>query len=463
MLTYTFDPQSKTCLYEHLYNCIKEDILSGKLKSGERLPSKRTLARHLKLSVITVENAYAQLAAEGYIYSIEKRGYYVDSIEEVSPAPVNHTSEITPFEEKKYFMDLKSNSISEENFPYLTLSRLMRTVISEQQGILNPIPYNGAKELRDAIADYLYHFRGMSVNSEQIIVGAGTEYLYNIIIQLLGRDKVYAVENPGYSKISKIYELNNIDFRHVDIDTHGLSINRLLERETQVVHISPSHHYPTGIVMPIRRRQELLRWANEKEGRYILEDDYDSEFRFTGRPIQPLLNIDTNGRVIYMNTFSKSIAPAIRVSYMILPPKLLEKYRKTMSFYTCSVPAFEQHMLAKFISGGHFEQHINRMKTLYRSKRNAVISAIQQSAFAKRATIMESHSGLHFLLRIVTRFSDREATERAANEGIRLAFLSEYIFGRDPGIEHVLVVNYSGIDIKKLPEAIRRLERVFEK
>lgn len=213
--------------------------------------------------------------------------------------------------------------------------------------------------------------------------------------------------------------------------------------------------------MPIKRRQELLRWADEREGRYIIEDDYDSEFRFTGRPIQPLLSIDEGGRVIFMNTFSKSIAPAIRISYMVLPVKLLEKYRETMSFYSCAVPSFDQYMLAKFIREGYFEQHINRMKTLYRAKRDAVISAILQSAFSKSVTILEENAGLHFLLRINTRLSDGEVTARAAKEGIRLAFLSEYMYNKSTFDEHVLIVNYSGIDVKKLPEAVRRLERVF--
>ena len=213
MLTYTFDAKDKVCLYEHLYQCIKEDIMTGKLKAGEKLPSKRGLAKHLELSVITVENAYAQLVAEGYIYSVEKRGYYVNPIEKSEPARKKELPDVSLKEEKKYFMDFKTNNISEENFPYATLSRLMRTVISERYGLLKPLPYNGAKELRDAIAHYLYHFRGIVVNSEQIIIGAGTEYLYNLIIQLLGREKIYAVENPGYHKIAKIYSLNGVHYR----------------------------------------------------------------------------------------------------------------------------------------------------------------------------------------------------------------------------------------------------------
>ena len=213
--------------------------------------------------------------------------------------------------------------------------------------------------------------------------------------------------------------------------------------------------------MPIKRRTELLRWANEDPDRYIIEDDYDSEFRFSGKPIPPLMNIDKNEKVIYMNTFSKSIAPAMRISYMILPRSLTEKYKNTMSFYSCTVPAFDQYMLAKFIGEGYFEKHINRMKTLYRTKRDAVIAAFQKSALFPKMTITEENAGLHFLIRIETELSDQTVTEKAEKENIRLSLLSEYTHERKEKDEHVLIVNYSGIDIQKLPEAISRMERIF--
>ena len=213
--------------------------------------------------------------------------------------------------------------------------------------------------------------------------------------------------------------------------------------------------------MPIQRRQELLRWASEREGRYIIEDDYDSEFRFSGHPIPPMLNIDTHGKVIYMNTFSKSIAPAVRISYMILPPALLEKYRATMSFYSCTVSGFDQYMLAKFIGEGYFERHLNRMKTLYRTKRDTVIEAIEKSKFANKVTILEENAGLHFLMRLDTKTPDQEIVRRAAEVGIRLSFLSEYTHEPTPNDAHVLVINYSGIDTDKLDEGIRRLEEIL--
>ena len=240
---------------------------------------------------------------------------------------------------------------------------MRQTILEEDTELLRSTPYNGAPALRRAIAAHLRQFRAMDVDPEQIIIGAGTELLYTLIIQLLGRDKRYAVEDPGYGKIAKIYQAHQVPLCRVGLDGGGLDITLLRRQPADVVHISPSHHYPTGIVMPITRRQELLRWAAEEPERYILEDDYDSEFRFVGRPIPTLFSVSESQRVIYLNTFSKTIAPSIRISYMILPPRLLARYREKLGFYACTVSSFEQYTLARFLEQGRYEQHLNRMKT----------------------------------------------------------------------------------------------------
>ncbi len=462
MLTYSLsDNQNGLPIYKFLYECIKRDILSGNLSAGEKLPSKRALASHLKISVMTVQNAYAQLIAEGYLYTVEKSGYFVAPIEKMphKVPPLVFQTERT--QEPVWFLDFKANHIREESFPHATLSRLMRKALEKTGDLLRPLDFNGIIELREAIAKHLYDFREMRVSPDQIIIGAGAEFLYHLIIQLLGRDKIYAVEDPGFQKIGEIYRLNGVHFRYVHVDAAGLSAQALRQEDTDVIHISPTHHYPTGVVMPVGRRQELLRWASEKEERCIIEDDYDSEFRFQGHPIPPLMGMDTEEKVIYMNTFSKSIAPALRVGYMVLPPSLMEKYRKTMGFYSCTVSGFEQYMLAKFIGEGYFERHINRMKTLYRTKRDIVINAIRNSAFAHQVTIHEENAGLHFLIRLDTTLSDNEIIRLAAEKGIRLAFLSEYIHDAEKSSPHVLILNYSGIDTERLPEGIRRLEAIL--
>ncbi len=463
MLTYNLERNSKTSLYESLYIFIKHDILSGRLKNDERLPSKRSLSQHLKVSVITVENAYAQLIAEGYVYAIEKKGYFVSLVEKNTRSLKMPALRKTQVTQKEYLMDFQQNSVFSESFPFTVWAKTMREIILEQdKKLLQPVDFNGSLELREAIAQYLFHFRGMSVNSENIVIGAGTEYLYNLITQLLGKEKTYAVENPGYTKVSKIYGINGIMCEHINLDSKGLSVNCLRNSKADIVHISPAHHYPTGIVMPVGRRQSLLKWANEKEGRYILEDDYDSEFRFVGKPIPTLFSTDYNQKVIYFNTFSKTIAPSIRISYMILPTHLFEKFNTQMNFYSCTVPSFEQYTLARFINNGSFEKHINRTKKLCRQKRDAVISAIRESPLSDKVRINEEKSGLHFLIKIDTRIPDNELKLLAEKKGVRLVFMTDYLFAPEEKYAHILIFNYSGIDISRLHEVLQILSNLIK-
>ncbi len=462
MLTYSLSKSSGMSLYEQLYRHIKSDILTGKLAPDEKLPSKRMLAEHLKLSVETVKTAYEQLVAEGYIYSREKRGYYVTPMERTPNANVV-AARGEEQQERSWFLDFVTNSTAAEYFPFTTWVKLMRRTILEQDtGLLRSMPSTGAPELRQAIRDHLRQERGMTVEAGQIIVGAGTELLYHLLVQLLGRDKCYAVEEPGYGKIARIYESNGVSVRYIGLDENGLSAEKLRQSDADVVHISPSHHYPTGIVMPISRRQELLHWAAEKEGRYILEDEYDSEFRFTGRPIPTMYSVDENQRVIYLNTFSKTIAPSIRISYMILPISLLEEYHRRLDFYACTVSGFEQYTLAEFLARGSYEQHLNRMRKRYRQKRDAVMACIETGALAGRATIMERGAGLHFLVRLQTELPDEVLRNRAAQQGLRLALLSDYYRDKQAAPMHVLVVNYSGLELERLPEALDRLAKIME-
>lgn len=462
MLTYTLAAAPGTPLYIALYRSIRADILAGKLAPDERLPSKRSLAQHMKMSVITVENAYAQLLAEGYIYAVPRRGYFASPVERAPEPPACGAEPIAAPPEPPCFVDFRSNHPDCARFPFSVWSRILRDELSHRETkLLAATPANGAPELREAIAAYLFQFRGMHVSAEQIVVGAGSEYLYNLIVQLLGRAHVYAVENPGHVKIPRIYEKNGLAVRYVDVDERGMPVAGLRASGADVAHISPSHHFPTGVVMPIGRRQELLAWAGEAEGRYIIEDDYDSEFRFTGRPLPTLQSIDAGGRVIYTNTFSKSLAPSIRISYMVLPPALMARFRSELSFYSCTVTSFEQYTLARFLSEGHFERHINRMKKYYRAERDAVISAIGRSPLAGRAEILEQDAGLHFLLRVRTGKSDAALSREAAEAGLSLSFLSEYENAPTPAETHEIVVNYSGVDAARLGEAFERLAAIL--
>ena len=462
MLTYPLEERGSLPLYEYLCRCIRSDILSGTLPAGTRLPSKRALAEHLHVSVITVESAYSQLEAEGYLQALPRRGFFVAAVEQTPPA-VRGTAPLPAPEVPMWRLDLSRNQVDTARFPVSTWVKLTRQVLSEEpEALLSPVPHQGLPALRQAIAADLRDFRGMAVSPEQIVIGAGAEYLYLLLAQLLGRDTVFAVEDPGYPKIRQVYGALGAACVPVPLDSQGVDPDILTASGAGALHISPNHQYPTGLVTPITRRQTLLRWAEEQEGRWILEDDYDSEFRFVGRPIPTLFSIDEAQRVIYLNTFSKTIAPSIRISYMILPPRLMEVYREKLGFYACTVSGFEQYTLAKFMAQGRYEQHLSRMKARYRQKRDAVIAMLRSSPLADRVEIMEQDAGLHFLVRLDTRLPDAALRSRAAEQGVRLALLSDYYSVPETAPQHIVVVNYSGIDLERLPEGLRRLAQAWE-
>lgn len=460
MLTYSMEQRGKVPLYEYLYQCIRRDILSGDLATGTRLPSKRALAEHLRVSVITVEGAYQQLEAEGYVYTLPRRGFFVAPVEQVLSASLPVQPVMEP-EERSWRLDLKRNRVDISRFPVATWARLTRRVLSEDgEALLRPVPHQGLPALRQAIAHDLREFRGMAVDWSQILVGAGAEYLYLLVAQLLGPDRVFAVEDPGYPKIRQVYGSLGIPCRPVPLDGQGMDVAALTASGASVAHLSPAHHYPTGLVTPIGRRQALLGWA-EKQGGYIIEDDYDSELRFTGRPIPTLQSIDRRGRVVYMNTFSQTISPSMRLGFLVLPPALLAEYRRRLDFYACTVPALEQHVLALFLSEGHYERHLSRMRKEYRLRRDAVLEAFRSSAFAHRITLSEQGAGLHFLLRLETNRSDDQLRRRGETLGVQLGFLSEYAAVPNPAYAHTLVVNYGGLEPAALPEAMALLAEVF--
>jgi len=297
----------------------------------------------------------------------------------------------------------------------------------------------------------------MTVDPENILIGAGTDFLYNLLIQLLGRDRTYAVEEPGYHKIRRIYAAGGVRCIGVPLDDQGVRPERI--GDARVLHISPAHHFPTGLITSVRRRQELLQWAVGRDG-YIIEDDYDSEFRFDAHPKPTMHSLDRSGRVIYMNTFSKSLAPSIRISYLVLPGQLMEEFRARLGFYSCTVSSFEQHTLARFLTRGHFEKHINRMRKFYRIRRNRVVEILSSCPYASRLTIRELDAGLHFLLRVETQLSDRELTGLLESSGIRIQALSDYYHDTPPeDVMHHLVVNYSGIDEEALTQALSQIQK----
>ena len=451
MLTYNLTATGSDSLYESLYKCIKNDILQGKLCAGEKLPSKRSFAKNLGISVITVENAYGQLSDEGYIYSMPKRGFYVSDIDLVAARGIN----------------MKGISKSADRNIW---SKTVRSVLNDNQiQLMINSPCAGILPLRNAIAHYLRDFRGMQVFSHQIIIGAGTEYLYGLLIQLLGKDLIYGVENPGYHKIGKICKSMGVTYRHVDLDESGVSIHELEEKKIDIIHTSPSHHFPTGLVMPVSRRYELLGWAAKEKERYIIEDDYDSELRLSGKPFPTLQSIDISGKVIYTNTFTKTLASTVRISYMVLPEDLAKRFYSELSFYSCTVSNFEQYTLAQFMENGSFEKHINRLRNYYQNKRDAILKELKSGSSGKYITIQEEEAGVHFLMHIQSDCTEAEIVEKAKAGGVKLDPLSRYYIkntekheqnGQENPYENTYVMNYSSVNMENIKKVVQVLSEL---
>lgn len=440
-------------LYEHLYRCIRTDIEAGIITEGEKLPSKRSLAKHLGVSLITVEGAYSQLIAEGYLRAEQRRGYFAnlpvllpivdftrgnhlrsrDAVEEaerktreiVTPLAITAASSL---------IDLRTGNASPELFPFKLWTRTIRSVLAHEseRTLLADVPTAGVFRLREALAAYLHGLRGMNVEPEQIIIGAGAQYLYGLLVQLLGRQHTYAIETPGYPRLAKIYRANDVDVVFIPLDEQGASVNALRASAAGVVHLMPSHQFPTGLITPISRRYELLTWANERNNRYIVEDDYDCEFRFAGMPIPTLQSIDSNERVIYVNTFTKSLGAAFRVGYLVLPWHLVKRFEEQLGFYSNTVSALDQLVLAHFIESGDYERHVNRLRTMQRLLRDELIAALRISAISKRIWIEHEDAGLHFILHIDSQYSAKDLQAAFLREGLDVCPLSCYELAAKP-------------------------------
>ncbi|WP_281693250.1 PLP-dependent aminotransferase family protein [Agathobaculum desmolans] len=467
MLTYHLDPQSKTPLYEQLYRAVRTDIMSGALAGGERLPSKRRLAENLRVSQITVETAYSQLLAEGYLTSAPRRGYFVQPQLAVPAAaappraavavPANHR----PAEECRY--DFRTNIVDNGCFPFATWARLSRAVLSEDaERLLQATDPCGAPALREQIARYLYDFRGINVSPDQILVGAGSEYLMHLVIQLLGRSRVYALENPGYRKLYQIFSASGAAVRLLPLDKSGLRADALAASDASVVYLTPSHHFPLGTVMPAARRMELLRWASAAPDRYIIEDDYDSEFRYASRPIPALGELDREGRVVYVNTFAKSLAPGLRIGYLVLPEALMARYRERFSLYSSTVPSMDQYTLAAFMRTGGFERHISRSRKVYQARRDALIAALDRELSGLPHEISRSEAGLHLLLHMRNGMPERELIDRARTAGVRVYGLSAYYLPPVKPPRATLVLGYAGMSEREIDEAARLLKEAWQ-
>ena len=357
MLTYDLRANDREPKYYALYRHIKQDVRLGVLQPGEKLPSKRALAEHLGVSAVTVEAAYRCLMDEGYITARERSGYFVRPIQALNSdaAPAREPLRMLPEEAPPPPRGAA--------FPYSTWFKTLRRVMSDHgQRLVARSPNKGCAVLRNAIARYLLRYRGMYAQPEQIIIGSGSEQLYQSVVRMLGSDKVYATEWPSYGQIEAVYQGAGALVERLPIGPEGIDSAALSDTAADVLHVTPFHSWPTGITAPAAKRYEYLAWAAAGPGRFIVEDDFDSEFFMPGKPLESLYSMAKGGPVIYLNTFSKSLAPSMRMGYMILPPDLLALYDRRVGMYSCSVPVLEQYALAAFIDEGHFERHLNRVR-----------------------------------------------------------------------------------------------------
>ena len=487
MITYSLEKKGNMPIYEYLYNCIKDDILAGRLKAEDKLPSKREMASNMGISVITVTNAYEQLVVEGYIYAVEKRGYFVNDIVVAAYDGENSTQlavqpnaqtgtqasaqqDVQPnaqhsaqnkSESNNLLIDFTSSHIRYDSFPFNTWAKVMRkTLADNENNFLERPDAKGVRELREAIAEHLTTYRGMDVKSENIIVGAGMEYLYGLIVKLLGDESVFAIEDPGHKKIGKIYEINKIRCVHIPVDENGMTIDDLSEN-IGVCHITPSHHFPTGYVMPISRRYEFLKWAKTNNA-YIIEDDYDSEFRFHGRMIPTMQSLNPE-RVIYLNTFSKTLAPSIRVAYMVLPDQLMEEFDSKLNFYSSTVSSIDQYALARFIREGYYGRHINRMRNFYRNYQSEVLNLIHESGLGDSITVKEADAGLHFIVEINKNIDIKKYQKRLLKKGIKISAVKDYCYNSQSKYDKQLIINYSAVEKEKLKEALSIMDKEIKK
>ena len=444
-------------LYHQLYRHIAAAIQSGALAPGSKLPSKRRLCALAGVSMSTVETAYSLLAAEGYVLAKPRSGYVcADLLPPAPAAPYQRHPDTGPAPPPRGADDSSTTGGDTSAVPFSSWARITKEAVYENPGLLQRGHPQGDLSLRTALAELLAQYRGVRCAPEQVVVGAGADYLITLLLQLLPEQRFIALEDPGYPAAYTAAALHGREAVPIPVDGEGMDPEALAASGAGLAYLTPSHQFPLGVTMPAGRRSRLLHWAASAPGRWLIEDDYDSEFRYSSRPIPALQGLDRAGRVVYMGTFSRSIAPAIRVAYMILPPELLERFRRTFSHGACTVSRFEQESLRRFLVQGLYGRHLRRTGNLYRKKCalfTGALSAIPSAA------ISGADAGLHFLVTI-PRLSEAELVERAAAKSVGVQPLSRYCHRVKPKPSTV-VLGFAGLTEDELAQAAALLKEAW--
>ncbi|WP_144514008.1 PLP-dependent aminotransferase family protein [Bacillus sp. FJAT-22090] len=462
-LMFQLETNSLTPLYEQLYTEIKKAIINGTIAEGAKLPSKRKLAEYLSVSQTTIEFAYSQLVSEGFISSEARKGFFVQNLAEL--ALIEQSTPIIVQDERStdnYSIDFSPGKIDIDSFPFPIWRKYSKEIISEtnKEFLLLGHP-QGDYALRQQISSYLYQSRGVQCTPEQIILGSGTEQIMPLIIRLLGSEAVYGIENPGYPLTHHLLLDDREKTVPISVDEDGVRVSQLEQSNATVMYVTPSHQFPSGAVLTATRRTQLLSWAYKADNRYIIEDDYDSEFRYTGKPIPSLQGIDQNERVIYLSTFSKSLMPSLRIAYAVLPKSLIVQYKQKYSYYAATVPRMDQQILAKFMETGYFAKHLNKMRKIYKRKLEIVTKTI--AMYDPLVTISGEQAGMHLLLTVQTSKTEKELIDLAKQVGIRIYGLQEYVTGNlDAFKQPKIVLGFGGIKVDHLEIAIKKLIDTLE-
>ena len=474
-LTIELQNHSDKCLYEQIYEHIRQEIREGKLLCGERLPSTRSLADYLQVSRSTVDVAYGQLLSEGYIESRPYKGYFVCRMEELFRLEtegskkqdtqacwdsVKQSDHAAGVESGTVKYDFSPNGIDMSGFPFSVWKKITKNVLSDAStGLYLLGEPQGDYELRLTISRYLHASRGVNCSPEQIIIGAGNDYLLLLLQKLLGPDIRIGMENPTYKRAYRIFRSCGYEIAAVAMDESGMQVKALEQENVTVAYVMPSHQHPTGVVMPIGRRTELLAWADQKKERFLIEDDYDSEFRYRGKPIPSLQSSDSHGKVIYIGTFSKSIAPAIRISYMVLPQILMDRYHRQCYFYSSTVSRIDQRILDEFIRDGYFERHLNKMRKLYRAKHELMLQCLEP--FWERFRLSGENAGLHLLLTSTVGITEEELIKKAREHQVKVYGLSDSLIKEFPQNDGTVLVGFGGLTQEQIREGIEQLKKAW--
>ena len=405
--------------------------------------------------------AYEQLLSEGYIESIPCRGYFVSELDGIYKGVVQEKGEVRRAETKKehYRFDFSPNGVDLDSFPHNAWRKLSRAILQADEKELFMLGEPaGEPELRNTIAAHLHQSRGVNCLPEQVVVGAGTDYLLMLLQAVFGENRSIAMENPTYKKAYRVLENLGNSMQVIDMDRSGINVEKLEASGAEIAYVMPSHQYPLGTVMPIKRRLELLKWADGSERRYIVEDDYDSEFRYKGKPIPALQGYDSHGKVIYIGTFSKSIAPAIRVSYLVLPEKLLRLYEERGTAFSSTVSRVDQRIVAGFLKEGYYERHLNKMRAVYKSRHDVLLDGLKEIPDIE---VSGENAGVHLLIRFRNGKTEAEACAQAKQTGIHVYGLSDY-YVREKEETHTVILGYANLKEEAIREAVGLLKDVWK-